>query len=257
MINRKCIYCNLEFNVLTNSNPKKFCNNSCSALYNNKIRPPRSIESRLKSSISAKLNPSGFVIDTTKRSKGFLSAGYIKNNKLLYSYTKIISITCEVCQTIKYVKGRNKIKTCSKNCTRILTSKNISKSKKGKPGIIRNRAGRGKSGLYKGFWLSSTYELAYLIYCLDHDIHIERNNKGFPYFNPDTNSWHKFYPDFIVDGKLTEIKGYKSKITEYKLSGVTEPIQILYQEELTHIFHYVEHKTKIKIKDIYNLYEAR
>ena len=31
-----------------------------------------------------------------------------------------------------------------------------------------NKTGKGKKGWYKGFFCSSTYELAYVIFCLDH-----------------------------------------------------------------------------------------
>jgi hypothetical protein len=38
-------------------------------------------------------------------------------------------------------------------------------------------SGRGKKGWYKGFFCDSSYELAYLIYCLDHQINIKRNTE--------------------------------------------------------------------------------
>jgi len=32
-------------------------------------------------------------------------------------------------------------------------------------------SGRGKSGWYKGYWCDSSWELAYVIYNIDHDVH--------------------------------------------------------------------------------------
>lgn len=124
-----------------------------------------------------------------------------------------------------------------------------------KMGGMREGSGKGKSGYYKGFFLNSTYELAYLIYCLDHNIAIERNTKGYPYFDPDRNGWFTYYPDFMCSDRLIEIKGYRSRLNEYKLSGVTEPISILYKEDLKDIFSYVASKTGINIDDLYLLYE--
>ena len=256
MLSRRCLFCHTEFIIVKNSNPKKFCNNSCSASYTNTRRKPRSVESRRKTSTSIKNNPSGFIINPNKRGLGFRSNNS-KQKEKNYEYTKVCSITCQVCNKLKFVKGHNKLKTCSSVCARILRSKNISKANKGKPGIMRKRAGRGKSGLYRGFWLSSTYELAYLIYCLDHKIDIKRNKRSFDYFNPETKTWHKFYPDFLVNNELVEIKGYYTKLTDYKLSGIKEPIKVLYKKDLKFIFDYVEYTTRLKIKNLYLLYEQR
>ena len=42
-------------------------------------------------------------------------------------------------------------------------------------GGYRQGSGRGKKGWYKGFFCDSSWELAYVIYCLDHNIDIKRN----------------------------------------------------------------------------------
>jgi hypothetical protein len=36
-------------------------------------------------------------------------------------------------------------------------------------------------GYYKGYYCASSYELIYLVYCLDHNINIERNKYTFVY----------------------------------------------------------------------------
>jgi len=121
------------------------------------------------------------------------------------------------------------------------------------PGGYRKGAGRGKHGWYKGFYLDSTYELAYLIYCQDHTIPIERNTKYFTY--TDSNGkFRKYYPDFRVAGKLTEIKGYYVNDLDSKIQSVDEPIDVLFPTDLVEIFEYVENKTKLPINQLHQLY---
>lgn len=51
---------------------------------------------------------------------------------------------------------------------------------KGLGGYVEG-SGRGKKGRYKGFYCDSSWELAYVMYCLDHNICIERNTAKFEY----------------------------------------------------------------------------
>lgn len=63
-----------------------------------------------------------------------------------------------------------------------------------------------KKFMYKGISFDSSWELIYYIYCLDHNISISRNtDKWFDYFYKDER--HRYFPDFIVDDKIIEIKG--------------------------------------------------
>ena len=139
-----------------------------------------------------------------------------------------------------------------------LSRKNYIKKPKtvtGPRGGLRERSGRGKSGHYQGFFLNSTYELAYIIYCLDHNIAIERNTKFWNYIHPITGNSHKYYPDFIVSGKLIEVKGYMTDIVRIKISAVNEPIQLLLKDDLKDIFKYVQEKTNLSIDKLYLLYD--
>lgn len=66
--------------------------------------------------------------------------------------------------------------------------------------------GRCHYGTYKGFHCDSSYELAFVVYCLEHNIDIVRNKTGFKYqYN---NQEHLYYPDFIVNNEYIEIKNY-------------------------------------------------
>lgn len=72
-----------------------------------------------------------------------------------------------------------------------------------------------KRGWYKGFWCDSSWELAFVMFNLDHQIKFERNHQGFKYFY--NNVWKRFYPDFILNGQYIEIKGYLNDMTKAKI----------------------------------------
>lgn len=76
-------------------------------------------------------------------------------------------------------------------------------------------SGRSKHGWYKGIYCDSTYELVYLIYCLDHNINIKRSDKIFEY--QIDNKIHYYHPDFEIDGQLIEIKGYHNNLVDIKI----------------------------------------
>ena len=128
-------------------------------------------------------------------------------------------------------------------------------AKQRKLGGYKKGSGRGKKGWYNGFWCDSTYELAYVIYCLDHDINIQRNYDSFEYILD--NNIHKYTPDFIVDNTYIEIKGYHTKLVDIKLACVNKPIKILYGKDLDYIFKYIEQTyNKCKDKNISDLYNG-
>jgi hypothetical protein len=57
-------------------------------------------------------------------------------------------------------------------------------------------SGRGKKGWYRGYWCDSSYELAFVIYTLDHGLagKFERNWESFTYtFRGKVRRW---IPDF-------------------------------------------------------------
>lgn len=154
---------------------------------------------------------------------------------------------CLVCGIIT----QKQRKTCSPEC---LIKLNKTKTPPKHPGGYRQGSGRGKHGWYKGYYLDSNYELAYLIYCLDHNIDIQRNKQSYPYTDTD-NKVKNFYPDFRVNGKLTEIKGFYTHNLDLKIQSVTEPIDVLFPENLQEVFTYVKNKTGLDVKNLYQLYE--
>lgn len=118
-------------------------------------------------------------------------------------------------------------------------------------GGYRQGSGRGKKGWYKGFFCDSSYELAYVIYCLDHNIDIQRNMIARNY------EWNsvvkKYIPDFIVNRELVEIKGFCSPQWEAKLKANPD-VKVLYEKDLQDVFDYVHAKHG---KDFIHLYEGK
>lgn len=96
-------------------------------------------------------------------------------------------------------------------------------------------SGLGKKGWFKGYWCDSSWELAWVIYHIDHNVVFERNTTMRQY---EWNGETKIYiPDFIVDGKLIEIKGYKSEQWLSKLES-NKDVEVLYQQEMKPFLDY-------------------
>ena len=159
---------------------------------------------------------------------------------------------CKICNTILDYDHRRK-KTCSEHCKRLLASMNLKNNPNA--GGIRDGAGIGKKGWYKGYFCDSTYELVYVIYNLDHNIEFKRNKNFYPYTY--RGKVKKYYPDFeLVDKSLVEIKGYHTEQVDAKISAVTDrPIKILYQEDLQFAFDWV--KEHYDYKNLEDLYESK
>lgn len=152
----------------------------------------------------------------------------ITHRKILKTPKSLIEFTCLYCNEIGYDKKNNKKRKyhneCYKKCS----------------GGIREGSSRGIKGNYKGYKCDSSYELVYIIYCLDNNMSIERNSESFNYeFG---GKIRKFYPDFVVNGEYVEIKNYKSDITNAKLKYFPHNITILYKEEIQFYIKYVIEK---------------
>jgi hypothetical protein len=201
--------------ILSTKNQKVFCSKSCSAKFNNKKR---------------------IVTDAHKAKT---------RSTLISKHGKKF---CVVCKT-ELLQKRYK-KTCSDKCLKTL-QKTFKPPKT--PGGYRKGSGRGKHGWYDGIYFDSTWELAYFMYCKDHDIVISRCNEKYTYIDS-CGIERAYYPDFRVRGKLTEIKGHHTQNVDLKIKSISEPIDILYGRDLQVIFDYIEHKTKLKIRELYKLY---
>ena len=121
-----------------------------------------------------------------------------------------------------------------------------------KCGGYRKGSGRGKSGWYKGIFCDSSWELAFVVYHKDHNNEISRNKEKFSYIFEGTV--HYYFPDFIVNGKLFEIKGYKNKAWPYKLEQFPKDRGLIVLEE-DDMIKYLKYVTDKYGKDFINLYE--
>lgn len=107
-------------------------------------------------------------------------------------------------------------------------------------GGFRKGSGRGKKGRYKGYWCDSSWELAFVIYNLEHGIDFKRNTQGFEYeFNGKTR---KYYPDFIIDDCYYEIKGYITEQSLEKIKSFDYNIKVIDKEGITKYLSYAENK---------------
>lgn len=210
-----------------------FCCKSCA---NSRDWSP---EDKLKKSISAK--KSDRVLSNNKKiAKNRLIGLAGKRHRNIENWE---NVECVHCKSIFSKLKSSKRKTCSRECAKHVM------------GGLRKNSGIGKSGWYKGFWLDSTYEMAFLYFNLKNQISIERCKQSFEYIDPKTNRKRKYHPDFIVNGQIIEIKGYHTDIVDIKAQ--TCNAKVLYKEDLKEIFEFVEMDTGLLIKDLHKLYENK
>lgn len=138
------------------------------------------------------------------------------------------------------------------------TKRKISETarKNGLSGGYRRGSGRGKKGWYKGFWCDSTYELAFVVYCLDHNITLSRNDERFLYQINGEN--HYYLPDFLMaDGSLVEIKGYITEEALRKVSAVkTKRIRVLFYKDIKYMVDYISERYMVSPNKLYELYDG-
>ena len=193
-----------------------FCCRQCANTYSSNIKR-NEINESLSKKLKGKKYINGILFD--------LKIEYNKNPKI-----------CPICGNIIPYEN-HKHKTCSKKCGikhMQMTMKNKGQYTIG--GYVPFSC-RSHHGYYKGIYCDSTYELAYLIYCLDHNIDIKRCDESFEYEYDGKK--HKYHPDFVVNGEIIEIKNYYREINDIKLKAVNRPIKILYYDDLKDIFEYI------------------
>jgi len=109
-------------------------------------------------------------------------------------------------------------------------------AKKNNYGGYKKGSGRGKCGWYKGYWCDSSWELAWIIYNLDHNIKFERNYDKFEYFFNDKKL--NYIPDFKIDDNYIEIKGYYTKQFEEKVKQFSKNLKIYGKNEMIPFLKY-------------------
>ncbi len=162
-----------------------------------------------------------------------------------------IDKVCVICNKKFWVHNCNKNRMfCSKECV----GKDIDfKYKKRAAGGYREGSGRGKSGWYNGIQCDSTYELAWVIYHIDHKINFIRNTQKFDYYYKEKK--HSYIPDYFLpkEDLFVEVKGFNSVQNEEKIKQFSKKLAIMYKEDLKYIFEYVIKKYG---KNFIELYEG-
>lgn len=270
-IKLKCIYCNAIYDrtkhniqgKLSKGHNYNFCSTLCYKYFKDtKVechclncdtllhRPKKETENNIFCSKSCSISFKNKNSSHSQETKNKLRIASIKNNSkvnLIPNTNQIKNLfvykPCPKCgQFFETQSGSKERKYCSNKC-RYSTY-----------GGYRKNSGRSKSGYYNNIWCDSTYELAFVIWHLDHNIPFNRCTKSFEYtYN---NTIHTYYPDFIKDGIIIEIKGYHSKSVDAKTNSVISQgyqIKVLYYNDIKHMIEYC--KNKYNVDDLKKLYD--
>ena len=184
-----------------------------------------------------------------KKSKSAKDAKFYQCTANLENYFRNPKL-CVMCSSILPYEFRFR-KTCSDDCKyKLLRKRELeSYSKAG----YKEKCTQRKHGYYKGFHCDSSWELAYVIYNLDHNIQFSECSLCFLYVDV-ADSIHKYYPDFIEDGYIIEIKGQMNDNVYRKISAVDNyPVKLLTYSDIKPMIEYVQ-KT-YNVKDISELYD--
>lgn len=117
-------------------------------------------------------------------------------------------------------------------------------------GGYREGSGRSRHGYYKGIYSGSTYELVWIIYRLDHNLPVTRF-EGFL-----KEGRLKYFPDFIIDNTIIEIKGYHRDTVDIKKELAESKgykVCILYKDDLAKEFEWVQ--SNYSYKHVHELYD--
>ena len=157
--------------------------------------------------------------------------------------------TCLTCNSAFEVYPKSTQKFCSRICVKHLNTENMGGCRKGSE--------KSKSGYYRGIYCSSQWELAFVIYNLNRGKNITRFSGSFVYFDPIKNKTRRYFPDFLVDDEIVEIKGYKTYLDDLKMKSIGDrPKRILYGNDLKPIFEEVRSLTGLRSYELSYLYEG-
>lgn len=134
---------------------------------------------------------------------------------------------------------KHSIETKNKISTKMLNNKNWLFS------------GLGKKGYFEGDYFGSSWELAYMVYCKENSIKIERNWNSFKYLNSKGEE-KNYIPDFYLleEKKFIEIKGYVTEDSLLKEKYFKYNIETIDENKIKPILKFVIEKYG---KDFYNI----
>ena len=228
-----CEYCGKEYKLILSENSfnkgkyKKTCSTTCA----------HKLTIKNCDNISRKLNISSS----------------IKEYNLLHTKSDscIKKYTCKVCGKEFTNLDAASRQYCCNECMIKGRHKKLSESAKRNKfgGLNPNTTHKNyKRGYYKNIWCDSSWELAFIVYCLEHNISIRRNYSYKEY--EFENKIYKFYPDFIInENELVEIKGFITPKNKAKIEQITD-VTFLFKYEIQPYLNYVRKKYG---DDFYNL----
>jgi len=226
-----CLSCGI---LLKKRHQKIFCSSRCSGLYNS---PGRKHSEETKNKIS-----NGVKKVSPTRPDGIRTPLIVTQN------CPICGIRKEYLTTSPKYKPRQ---TCSEKClSKLLTKVSIESG----CGGYRENSTRGKSGRYKGIFCASSYELIFVAYHLNIGSNLKPCRIKIPYVYKGKS--HNYHPDFFIDDKIYEIKGFYREIVDVKTQAAINAgyeIDVLYLEDIQYMLDYL--KEKYKFKNILEIYD--
>lgn len=158
------------------------------------------------------------------------------------------------------IKGKI-IGKCKDPIKELERKQKISKAMKGNTNWMFNKHRGGytfKKGIYKNIYCDSSWELAFVVYHIEHGMHIERCNKYYNYTIDGRT--HKYNPDFVTDDGIFEIKGKKDKKALEKEKSFPNVI-VIDSSNIGKYINYVTAKYGHKFYDVlyedYNTYRIK
>lgn len=151
---------------------------------------------------------------------------------------------CKQCGTEFLITDKTKRGTiknysfCCEKCKHDFFSSLAKSSHMG--GYVPNSIKKHKHGNYLGIHCDSSWELAFLVYCLEHNIPIKRCEEKRVYlFNGNKKN---YFPDFVINNdQVVEIKGYDDSFSKLKREQ-NKDVLFLFKRDLKEMISYVEKK---------------
>lgn len=214
-----CKHCTKVFpSVRYRQKDKEFCSTSCSSLF----RGPRTLEEKEKISKSLKASPLRFIPQNAGKKKA-----------------RYIAFSCPICNVpTEKLLSKNR-KTCGEPACIKQYRQNFSNL-----GGYRKGSVKSKHGYFQEHYCDSTYELVWVMYNLEHNILFNRFEGFIPYKNKE-GVYRRYYPDFLQDNKIIEIKGYHTELVDIKTQAAKEAgydISVLYKQDIQYMFDWFEEK---------------
>lgn len=222
-----CEKCQQSYSTSASWGSKRFCSRACA---NSRVRP-QELRAQVSNTLKGRKPAEETCIKISQTLKGRPA-----HNK---GKSKSQTSNCVICDTL--IKATKKV--CSKECFRINQRNHA---------LNQERHGGGHKGKYKGIPCDSTYELAYLIWHLDHSVDITRCESVYQYVYKDQISSYK--PDFVVEGIEIEVKGFMSPRAQAKLDQNSH-VFVVDKFLIKPFIQYV--KQTYQVKDLRDLYDVK